>query len=408
MSVYTVALWRRPGIQILRVFAIFFCKFYPLGVLLISMSATSIPRPTRGRPPGPHARYRRIAESIRKRMLSKEWKPGSVLPPLRTLAREFRTGEYTVRLAVNALKTEGRIGVNAFRRLVVQAPEGGCAVPDGIILEVLTSGIQRLCGSYFDALQRGIEMGVGELDKPLLIIHGRLVRQHLPHYLLDYPLGGLILCGSMSPALIKRCEKLNVPSVLADRPGKSWNIHSVSVDNEESTAQLTRRLIELGHRHIAFIRLLQISSRNVDPDAQERERGFKRAIKAARIPRRHCPIFNAFTIDLPDGPMCKALFNAKPPVSAVVSSDPIVAGIVLNAARLRGKSVPGDLSIACWMDKNENASFGGMKVDFEEMGRRAALLLKSPRRPAQHQRLHPVWELGATVGPPKRVETNEN
>ena len=71
-------------------------------------------------------------------------------------------------------------------------------------------------------------------------------------------------------------------------------------------------------------------------------------------------------------------------------------------ARQRGVSIPGDLSIACFLGTREGgAHFSGPRIDFEQLGRRAAAILKAPPDPRTEVRIETVWHEGRTIAPPK-------
>ena len=72
-----------------------------------------------GRPVALDAEHRRIAAIFRSFIQDGGWKVGSVVPSLHALSRELHVSYGTVRQAVDLLKREQRLKVNAWRRLVV-------------------------------------------------------------------------------------------------------------------------------------------------------------------------------------------------------------------------------------------------------------------------------------------------
>jgi LacI family transcriptional regulator len=352
----------------------------------------------RGRPAEPDARYRRVAEKLRTRIEKGEWPAGSALPSIRDLAAEYQEGDFTVRLAAQSLRAEGFVRINPRRRMVVSTPTLRCNAAFNPVLEVLGRGLHLTHGHpTFDALQRGICIGAGQIDRPLLIVHDRLLRNELPVRYLRIPLEGVLLVGPLSPQIIARYEKLNVPTVLVDMPGAGPKLHEISVDNETSAFEATRHLIALGHRRIAFVRFVQLDLRDIDPDSKQRQKGFGRALRRAGISSERNCIFNIFSKDGPDSPSLRALFQSQPPFTAALVADDEHAGAVLKAARRFGKKVPDDFSIACWMQKTDPPAFGGMQIDFQELGRQAVHLLNKPRQPAQHVKVQTIWTTGPTV-----------
>jgi LacI family transcriptional regulator len=69
-----------------------------------------------------------------------------------------------------------------------------------------------------------------------------------------------------------------VPLVISGRRLKAGGIFSLPIEDREGATLATKHLIDLGHRHIAFI------AGTVDhPDAEERLAGYRRALADARI-----------------------------------------------------------------------------------------------------------------------------
>ena len=77
-----------------------------------------------GRPPSDEARFRKVAAKLRERVLTGVYQVDRALPPLRTLARNFRVSQGVIVPAVEALKREGFVVSGPGRRLVVAHPEG--------------------------------------------------------------------------------------------------------------------------------------------------------------------------------------------------------------------------------------------------------------------------------------------
>lgn len=359
----------------------------------------------RGRPPQPEAEYRKVADGIRARIKGGEWQAGTVLPSLRFLAQEYHVGVRVIRSALDLLKREDRIFVNPQRRLTAKWPEGAITTTDGLILEVTGNNLHTLLSRSSDLdLQRGIEFGAGDLWTPLLIMHDEHLRDALPDDLLKLALKGILLIGMFTPRVLKRYERLNVPVVLVDRPGQRWDLHSVAADNEQAAYDATMRLIQLGHKRIAFLRFVQMRLRDIDPDSVERQRGFTRACKESRLRWSKKWIFNSFPSDKPESPAIQAVLKARSRFTALVAVDAGRAKLVEDAARARGLTVPRDLSIACFQGASLHPlRFSGPIVDFFEMGRQATHMLSRPRRPVRHERVAATWSEGQTLAPPKRI-----
>lgn len=120
---------------------------------------------------------------------------------------------------------------------------------------------------------------------------------------------------------------------------------SVSMDERQAAADMTRHLIDLGHRRIGFI---------TGPIAygvsQRRLEGFLDAMHAAGLDApAHAVATGDFTFDSGAAGLEK-LLDARDATTAVFASNDDMALGALKAATARGRRVPDDLSIAGFDD----------------------------------------------------------
>lgn len=362
-----------------------------------------IKRP-RGRPPTPDAAFRRAADLLRKRIASRVWEKGTVLPSRRALARQLGLGEQTVRLAFAALHGEGLLGVNTRKRWFVKGEGRGIRLTEDVILEVLSDRLHVFM-EHPDraALRRGIEQEAGLLGAPVLIAHHEHFRAALPPNLHELALRGILLLGTFRPRALKRYQRLHVPVVLVDQPRMAWRFHAIRGDNIQGCCEATQRLLALGHRRIAFVRLLHLELREVDAHSRQRQTGFLNAFEHAHIPLAKDAIFNTTSYERPESPALQALFAATPAFTAVVATDASRATLVAQAAEARGSVIPRDLSIVCFQGAVPVAPrFSGPRIDYEEMGRRAVRLFQFPRERRILETVPVAWASGQTLAPPRR------
>ena len=360
-------------------------------------------RRRRGRPADPQARYRQVAADLRARLRAGDPPPGAPLPSLRQLASSLRAGEFTVRLAVELLKREGRLTASPRRRLVARPEAEARGALDGLILQVSSLRLDALHrGPYSDGLIRGVQSAAGRAGSPLLILHDRHFRGALPTDALDLPVRGVVLVGHFGDRTLRAYERLGVPVVMTDEPCSRAGMHSVTVDNFEAARDATARLLAAGHRRIAFVRYVQVDMKRVDPDARERQEGFFAALGQAGLPRSAGRVFNSLDGDTAASPAIRGVVLARPPFTAVLSASGFRAELVARAAESLGRSVPGDLSLACFQSTDADyGRFSGPRIDFEAMGRRAVELLAEPRHPSCHARIPAVWVDAGSVAPPR-------
>ncbi len=360
-------------------------------------------RPT-GRPVSASVRYREIAAELRGRLRSGEFPTGTALPSLRRLAREYHTSDFTVRMAVDLLKCEGRIRANARHRLIATRNDRSAGSLDGLVLLVSDLPLDRLQNDpYFDQLLRGVHIGTGQLNASFMAACNPCFRNSLPLEALELPLRGVVLCGNFTARVLREYEKLSVPVVFPDHLCTKRKLHSIAVDNFASAREAARRLIALGHRRIGFIRFVQLGMKRVDPDALERQEGFFAALREAGLPASAGVVFNSFEGDTPESPSIRAIFRRHPPVTAMLSASGGRAELVATAAGKKGKKIPRDISIVCF--QGTQASYprlSGPRVDFEDMGRRAIELLAAPKHPPQRVLMPAIWtEAGSTGQAPE-------
>ena len=89
--------------------------------------------------------------------------------------------------------------------------------------------------------------------------------------------GIIVLTGRLTDSALSACAKTQ-PVVVTGRSLSAPNLFSLAFDNFEGGRLATRHLIELGHRHIAFI-----AGDQDHPDANERLRGYQAALHDAGI-----------------------------------------------------------------------------------------------------------------------------
>ncbi len=355
---------------------------------------------TLGRPVEVEAKHRLLADTLRGRMLSGEWPEGTTLPSAYALAKEYNVGRRTACMAIDVLKREGRLILNGVRRFIVKKPNGA-TLTDGMIVELMDQSLNEMMGSWIGDIQRGILLGAGDMRTPILIAHGNGMQACMPVDLLKHPLRGVLVLGLVEDQVLEAYEKLNVPVVLVDRPACEWNLHSVCVDNIEATQTATRHLIALGHRHIAFFGRTFAASKKVEPDTQERQMGYRKALHEAGIPFRSDLIFTGVN-SRARRRLSKTGLKSMPQATAVVATDQDLAKEVAEQARhLFGWSVPKDLSIVCFQGTQEASEFSGPRTNFEELGRKAVAIFNTQMNERVVLRIPSIWQDGQTLARPR-------
>ncbi len=355
-----------------------------------------------GRPSGTETAYRRVADDLRARLRAGEWARGDVLPSLRALAEHYGVGQNTIRLAVDQLKSEGRVQVSARRRLVAAVPEGAWSATERLVLLAVSEQLDQAVNARFlQQIISGVQIGAGQTGSALLTLHDRRLREQIPADALDLPLSGAILVGDFRDQCLSAYERLSIPVVRTDEHAVDRRLHSVSLDNREAGREAARKLVALGHRRISLLRTIDVSQGRIDPDHRERQEGCFEVLGQQGLPVGPGQVFNCFFSDTPESASIRAVLETSPRPSAVVATGLTAAQLAADAARRAGLSVPGDLSVVCFQEEPaHDARFGGVRIDFQEIGSRAMQLLAEPRHPPQHVQLRGHWAAGNTVGAP--------
>jgi DNA-binding LacI/PurR family transcriptional regulator len=171
---------------------------------------------------------------------------------------------------------------------------------------------------------------------------------------------------------LDRLRRLGMPFVLFDELLSDPLCTCVTAQNEEGARELTRHLVERGHRRIAFI-----AARVPWPVIEQRHRGYRRALDEAGI----APDLSLERFEGGLGPsggdemVQRLLREPEPPTAVMATSDMLALG-ALRAARRAGLRVPGDVAVTGF-DDFEFAAFVDpplttVYVPGYEMGRQGA------------------------------------
>jgi DNA-binding LacI/PurR family transcriptional regulator len=153
--------------------------------------------------------------------------------------------------------------------------------------------------------------------------------------------------------------------------GPNVPLPSVTIDNRAGAAKATQHLLDLGHRTVHHL-----AGPDNWLDAQQRIAGWRETLRAAGAPEAE--LFRG-DWSARSGYEVGHQLAAMPDVTAVLcANDPMALGL-LRALAERGRTVPGDVSVAGFDDIPEAPYFlpplTTVRQDFGELGRRALHLL---------------------------------
>ncbi len=156
--------------------------------------------------------------------------------------------------------------------------------------------------------------------------------------------GIIVLTGRLTDHALKTCAR-SVPVVVTGRSLKAPGLFSLNFDNFEGARLATQHLIELGHRHIAYI-----TGDALHPDAIERQRGYRAALEAAGIGYDSSLVVAGEFHERSGMLAVNHLFETRRRFTAIfAANDQMACGVTLGLQR-RGLRVPDDVSLVGFDD----------------------------------------------------------
>lgn len=229
------------------------------------------------------------------------------------------------------------------------------------VFPIIIQGAQRA------AWERGYSLLVGgmggEEEDPK--IASRLLRSNR----ID---GLLVTTGQHEDQMLQELATLNAPFVLVNRYLDESHPY-VALDERGAAAAITRHLIELGHRRIAFLGGLQ---RRV---GERRVAGYADALAQADLPWVPELVVEAGYYKHGGEAGLRTLLALEDPPTAVLATNEIVAAGAMAAAHEKKLRIPEDLSLASFSDgmvaELLSPSLTAVRFPMETMGYRATAML---------------------------------
>ncbi len=157
--------------------------------------------------------------------------------------------------------------------------------------------------------------------------------------------GVIIATTNENGTALSRFRDLGMAIVAIDRHISDFPTDSVVVDNESAAYEAVTHLVRLGHRRIAIV------GGPSDADtARERQRGYERALREARIPVHPELVCKGDFREVSGLTMTRCLLDLPDPPSAIFAVNNLTTIGVLGALRERGVEMPSTISIVGFDD----------------------------------------------------------
>ena len=150
---------------------------------------------------------------------------------------------------------------------------------------------------------------------------------------------------SESHAILAELDAVGIPVVTVamgfPRPGSM----NVRIDDCAAAAEMTRHLLDLGHRNIGFIR-----GHPNHLASHERARGFALALKEYGINPAEAAVEQGYFTFRSGLVAAERLLARRNPPTAIFASNDDMAAAAVSVMHRRGLSVPGDISVVGFDD----------------------------------------------------------
>lgn len=240
-------------------------------------------------PNSPVPLYHQVYKSLIERIQSGEFAPGSLLPGWRQLADEYQVSSITIIKSLEILQQQGFVDKKRGKGTTVLNPfasDGVSKLATQRKTVVFYSGV----GTHPFLLDMliGITSVTSELGFNLQVIgsdENPVDERREILNVVDNGCDGLIAYpveGQDNIDLFTSLVDQKLPLVLVDRYFKKINSDCVLNDDEEGGYQLTKALIEQGHRKIAVVHLQ--SYEGTATSVRDRIKGYQRALAENGIP----------------------------------------------------------------------------------------------------------------------------
>lgn len=198
-------------------------------------------------------------------------------------------------------------------------------------------------GEYVSRLLIGAALAAERYGKNLVVypLHEQQARQ-IQRICRGREVDGLLmLWGTRMDESSAYLSNQAMPFVLVARRSTREDVRFVVADNRDGAYRLTRHLIQLGHRRIAFTPMPELRETNLDRFA-----GYVAALEEAGLPCSEELVATVPHIAASRASIIGRLLDLDEPPTAIFAFNDIVAMETLQVAAERGLRVPDDLAIA--------------------------------------------------------------
>ena len=157
----------------------------------------------------------------------------------------------------------------------------------------------------------------------------------------NWNLAGMIMTGLFKDKFFECLCNLNIPYVLIDSYIDLPEVYNVGLEDQKGGYLATKRLIDGGHKTIAFTSPPYIRNTGV---IAKRLSGYEKALKEAKIPFKQDLVFER-EINISESIKLGEELSKRKDITGIISSADIQAAGIMRGLRSKGVLVPDDKSI---------------------------------------------------------------
>ncbi len=205
--------------------------------------------------------------------------------------------------------------------------------------------VNRISDPFYSEVLDGIQDALQAAGYSLFLAsttHNAERERSILHAMTERRVDGLILCSTfVTPQYRAQLNATGAPFVVVHNRGHDRGGNAIYHDDRYGSRELTRHLITLGHRRIAFI-----GNARGGRETEDRLAGFLDEIKAARL-----SISPEYIVSAPNGQLLSAaeavqsLLELHPPPTAFVCFNDMLAIGAMQKLHQSGCQVPADCSV---------------------------------------------------------------
>lgn len=219
---------------------------------------------------------------------------------------------------------------------------------DSLVIGLIITDISN---PFFSNVAKGVEDIVFKNKQILMICNTNESPEKEKFFLnslLSEKVSGVIIVPTLrnnKDAFFKKLVTNGFPMVTVDRQIKNLNVDSVCINNEAGGYQATQRLIKNGHKRIGIICGIKGLS-----NTEERLKGYKKALKEAKIPLSDDLITFGNYVETGGREAISQLLSLNDPPTAVFSTNNLMTLGCIKELYSKNISIPGEMALVGFDD----------------------------------------------------------